>query len=218
MIAVHWYPGGSDLYWYMQWIIDLTGREVWLTEAGPATPASDQDVMNSVNFLVDSLRQRPSSLSSWTRIFYYRLWDGTYNAEALLLPDWSYRPGFLTYQYRISQLQTGAANRLSLGDKLYADDALYSMNGEFKLIYQSDGNLVIYRLSDNFVPWASNTEGTSTGEVVMQGDGNLVLYDAWSTPWWDTGTWGHDGAYAELGDDGVLRVRSHEGTILWSSH
>src|SRR6266496_1640751 len=56
------------------------------------------------------------------------------------------------------------------------------------LIWQTDGNLVIYR---NYAArWASNTHtpGSCTCTMIMQHDGNIVLYTSWGQPYWATNT------------------------------
>lgn len=112
----------------------------------------------------------------------------------------------------------GTGGRLAADERLYAGDSVASQNGEYRLIYQTDGNLVVYRQHDGIPMWHSNTGGTSPGEAVMQGDGNLVVYDGGGTPRWHSATDGNGGAFAELGNDGVLRVYSSGGVMLWSSN
>lgn len=58
---------------------------------------------------------------------------------------------------------------------LTVNQALYSQNGAYQLILQSDGNLVLYRVADHVVMWTSDTNGTSVQYVFFQSDGNLVL-------------------------------------------
>jgi hypothetical protein len=101
-------------------------------------------------------------------------------------------------------------------DALYAGDQVDSPSGLYHLIYQDDGNLVLY---DEWwtAMWASETAGTTPGVAVMQGDGNLVIYDAGDVPRWSTGTYGHPGAFLAVQDDGNLVVYDVDGAALWSS-
>ncbi|MFJ9769763.1 hypothetical protein ACIRVF_00765 [Kitasatospora sp. NPDC101157] len=55
------------------------------------------------------------------------------------------------------------------------------------LVYQPDGNLVLYR-SDGQPLWASNTAGQLAFRASMQDDGNFVLYQPDGSPYWATGT------------------------------
>ncbi|MCW2525856.1 MAG: hypothetical protein JWM76_716 [Pseudonocardiales bacterium] len=52
--------------------------------------------------------------------------------------------------------------------------------------------------------------------LAMQTDGNLVRF-AFGGPLWETGTWGHPGAYVVNQDDGNLVIYSAEDVPLWSS-
>ena len=106
--------------------------------------------------------------------------------------------------------------RLEAGQRLRRDEELRSQNGAFRLIYQGDGNLVIYR-TGGAATWSSSTHGTSPGAVEMQGDGNLVIYDATGTPVWHSDTWWAPGAVAELTDDGFLIVFDASASPIWWS-
>ncbi len=98
-----------------------------------------------------------------------------------------------------------------------ADQAIYSSNNAYRLLYQSDGNLVVYRNADNVPMWHTNTWGTSPGQAVMQGDGNFVVYTSGGNYVFHTHTYGNPGAFLELGNDGKLRVYSAGGLVLWQS-
>src|SRR5438128_2391303 len=77
------------------------------------------------------------------------------------------------------------------GWALSANQYLLSSGGEFQMIMQGDGNLVLYRLG-NGVEWSSNTWGHPGAWAVMQYDGNLVIYigpNNWNkTPLWASNT------------------------------
>ncbi len=65
-------------------------------------------------------------------------------------------------------------------------------NSVLKLVFQTDGNLVLYR-NGSQVLWASHTQkscaSATSCSAVLQGDGNLVLYVG-STAYWNTRTFG----------------------------
>ena len=69
----------------------------------------------------------------------------------------------------------------TLAGTLQAGQSVYSPDGHYLLAYQADGNLVLY-IAGGASIWASNTNGTSAGRVVMQSDGNLVIYNAANQP------------------------------------
>jgi hypothetical protein len=108
-------------------------------------------------------------------------------------------------------------------------DVLFSATRAFKLIFQTDGNLVLYAIDDATLPaditqgsyskviWATGTNGTGATACVMQTDGNLVLYTAEDRPVWAAGTNGHPGAFLRCQDDGNLVIYVG-GTAVWASN
>ncbi|KAI3354859.1 hypothetical protein L3Q82_004659 [Scortum barcoo] len=106
-------------------------------------------------------------------------------------------------------------NFLSKNDELRRGDFLISNNGEFKAIFQDDGNFVIY----GWKPlWASDTHGTDAVRLCMQADCNLVMYNKNSEPRWHTNTSkpSCNMCRLHLTDDGKLVVH-RECDAIWSS-
>ena len=89
-------------------------------------------------------------------------------------------------------------DRMAPGDFLLPGQFRQSADGRFRLVYQVDGNLVLYQGSTPL--WGSGTSGTELGFAVMQGDGNFVVYDSTGPVWW-SGT-GTPGAFLVVQDDG----------------
>jgi hypothetical protein len=104
---------------------------------------------------------------------------------------------------------------LPSGSSLHVNVSLVSPNGRFSLLFQPDGNLVLYR-SDGVPLWASNTSGIAPGQAIMQTDGNFVVYDSDGTPWWASGTSGNAGAELVLRDDGDVLVQIGSA-VLWET-
>ncbi|MFH9723212.1 hypothetical protein ACH4M4_09595 [Streptomyces sp. NPDC017254] len=108
------------------------------------------------------------------------------------------------------------AEKLVKGEYLGAGDYIermtYSGDGYFRLIMQSDGNLVLYRVKysngDRKVCWASNTQYIGGGNyVTYQQDGNFVMYPRWSnTAVWHSNTYGGGGSTVDINKFGVLYV------------
>lgn len=106
---------------------------------------------------------------------------------------------------------------LSAGQQLLAGQELVSVGGQYQLIMQTDGNLVIY--GNGCVVWASNTAGTGTNnDLVMQTDGNLVIYTSAGRPVWASGTAG-SGSSNDLNmqPDGNLVVYTSAAKPVWAS-
>lgn len=78
-------------------------------------------------------------------------------------------------------------NTLAAGESLLTNDRLYSANGAYYLVMQSDGNLCVYTTNDGF-KWCSMAHGFNGAKLSMQGDGNLVVYDGNGTAKWSSET------------------------------
>lgn len=108
-------------------------------------------------------------------------------------------------------------NRLVAGEQLKENAKLISANGEFSLVQQPDGNLVIYD-SNKKAMWASGMNGQNVKRCVMQKDGNLVQHPGgYDNAMWSTNTKGNTGASAMLKDDGILVIINKDDKIIWSS-
>jgi hypothetical protein len=109
----------------------------------------------------------------------------------------------------------GGSDTLTGEQWLNPDQSIYSADGRTRLIYQLDGNLVLYQ--DGSPVWASNTVGTSLGNAKMQLDGNFVVYDASGTPVWASGTQNNSGAYLGVYNGGSFFVfKSDQSALYWS--
>lgn len=105
-------------------------------------------------------------------------------------------------------------NILASGANLMPDDSLYSDDGASQLIYQLDGNLVLYRFG--VAVWSSGTFG-NPGNVWMQMDGNLIIFNSNSQPIWESGTAGNTGATLHLQGDGNLVIYATDSRALWNT-
>lgn len=103
---------------------------------------------------------------------------------------------------------------LNPGEILYPNQFITSPNGQYTLIMQTDGNLVIYRTGG--IPiWSSNTATGINSFCVMQTDGNLVIYDYGGNYYWASNTGGMNGSILVMQDDGNL-VTYLNGIAKWS--
>ncbi|MBP0715989.1 S8 family serine peptidase [Burkholderia sola] len=85
--------------------------------------------------------------------------------------------------------------------------------GAFCLVFQADGNLVLYKNRANAV-WNSGTYGRGAVRAILQPDGNLVIYNSSGVALWATHTAGNPNAYLALQADGNLVMYSN--TPVWS--
>jgi len=98
---------------------------------------------------------------------------------------------------------------------MYPGDGLLSANGEYSLIYLTDGNLVEFDSSFSIV-WMSWTYGNPNGHVHLQ-SGDLVIYNSGSSPVFSTSTGGHSGAYLVCQNDGNIVIYDSGSSPLWAT-
>ncbi len=118
-------------------------------------------------------------------------------------PLWSnstvHNPNYLSYVNTI--LQPG---------KLLRGQWLETADRRFKMVLQSDGNLVLY--SPTKAVWSTLTNGSTAAYLAMQQDGNLVLYDANDRPLWQSATNDRGISALALQQDGNLVV--YQGMVV----
>lgn len=95
------------------------------------------------------------------------------------------------------------ADRLLPGQRLNKGESLISSNGQYTLILQYDGNLVLYGRGRAL--WASNTNGRAVDYAIMQSDGNFVIY-GYPAAVWASGTVGWSNAYLIVQNDGNVVI------------
>jgi hypothetical protein len=120
---------------------------------------------------------------------------------------------------------TTSVSTLTAGQDLTAGQELQSPDGQYTLVMQADGNLVLYQgaftcqtACTGDALWNSQTEGDDGAYAVMQTDGNLVVYQG-SGAVWNSQTEGFGaGTYLSMQNDfkpGPLQRRSsHLGSPL----
>jgi hypothetical protein len=112
---------------------------------------------------------------------------------------------------------------LNAGGVLNLNQDLPSDNGAYRLIMQTDGNLVLY---GGAVPvgnaiWATNTwdrpPALRATRAVMQEDGNFVLYTSAGYAAWATGTFGNPGSRLVMQDDRNLVIYNADNNPIWAT-
>ncbi len=96
-----------------------------------------------------------------------------------------------------------------------AGEFLDSCDGRFRLLMQTDGNLVLYFGS---TPLFSSNTFQPGSYVGMQGDGNLVIYNMTNMGIWASNTPGHPGAVLFIFNDGNMQIRTDNldgGFTFW---
>ncbi|WP_201276798.1 hypothetical protein [Microbulbifer sp. ALW1] len=112
-----------------------------------------------------------------------------------------------------------AGDSLEKGQKLLPGERITSTNGNYYLIMQNDGNLVLYKKvgSGKEALWSSKTTGKPSARAVMQWDGNFVIYSTSSGALWSSNTHVNDPAKLRMQNDGNLVIYKTDGTPIWST-
>jgi len=121
-----------------------------------------------------------------------------------------------TYLWASNTYQAVVRDRLKAGEKLLPGDKLQCADGRFSLIYQNNGDLVLYK-SDSTPLWSSGTNGRPAGYATMQTDGNFAIYGPDGGFQWNTGTV-TSGSFMVLQIDGNLVVYTPALTPIWVSN
>jgi len=98
---------------------------------------------------------------------------------------------------------------------MFGGESLSSPNGRYRMLFQPDGNLVVYADGGRVV-WASASSAPG-GRFVSQSDGNLVIYSASGRPVWASNSGGIGGTTLVMQDDGNLVDYVSGGRALWAS-
>lgn len=100
----------------------------------------------------------------------------------------------------------------------YTDDMLVSQNGRYKLVMQSDGNLVSYNTATNKVGFRTNTNGKPVQRAIMQVDGNFVLYGANNNVYWySCNSPLYAWSFLIMQNDGNVVMYTPSGSVRWAS-
>lgn len=111
---------------------------------------------------------------------------------------------------------TGIPSSVPAGTRFHAGQTgLRSPNGEYQLVMQTTGDLVV--AADNNIVWSAGVTGTGNWASV-QGDGNFVIYSPAGKALWNTYTDGHRGSVTlTLANSGAL-ILTTNGTETWSTN
>ncbi|MEU3456149.1 S8 family serine peptidase [Micromonospora sp. NPDC006766] len=130
---------------------------------------------------------------------------------------------------RLSGINNGSPNKLlhtlitpprpgtdvvPVNQTLATGQYIRSDEGNYELVMQADGNLVLYQ--DGFPLWNTpNTWGNWNAYAVVQGDGNFVVYAPGGRPLWSSNTWSKPIDRLELQSDGNLALWGRDGRMYW---
>lgn len=117
----------------------------------------------------------------------------------------------------LSPAPTATMDTLNAGQKLAPGQKLVSANGRYSLVYQGDGNLVLYDENLKSI-WSATFARQSAGECVMEADGNLCLYSSARTLYWSTRLSQSGQNRLVLQDNRNLVIFRSDNTPVWASN
>ena len=95
------------------------------------------------------------------------------------------------------------------------DNKYFSENSFCYLVFQKDGNLVLYKTEDNKAIWSTSTHNKGK-RCTLQSDGNLVVYDD-NKALWSSGTHGNTDVKMSVLNNGAVAIYNKLGKSIWSS-
>ncbi|MGC4130210.1 MAG: hypothetical protein QM564_11790 [Bergeyella sp.] len=103
---------------------------------------------------------------------------------------------------------------ISKGKTFAKNVKFYSASKSYYLVFQTDGNLVLYNSSSSPV-WSSNTAGKGS-KAIFQNDGNLVVYNRSNAAVFASKT-KNSGSKLTVQDDGNLVIYNSSNAAVWSA-
>jgi hypothetical protein len=91
----------------------------------------------------------------------------------------------------------------------------YSEDNRYYLVFQEDGNLVVYKMGK--AVWHTHTNGKAIKKCVFQGDGNLVLYNYNDKAIWAAFTEQYDNLIVKKSTLPVLVMQSDGNLVIYNS-
>ena len=112
---------------------------------------------------------------------------------------------------------TNTCGTLSANQSLGKGQSLSSCNGLARLIFQNDGNVVLYKYTGQAL-WNTGTYNRpDANRLVMQGDGNFVLYSNSNQAIWNSGTYRYPGAVLRVQDDRNMVIYATNNAAVWQT-
>ena len=113
---------------------------------------------------------------------------------------------------------TGSYSRGNIykGFRFVKGKKIFSENNDYYLIFQTDGNLVMYSNGFKNDIWSSATAGRGKS-AIFQDDGNLVIYDSSNRPVYSTGVSSSNIDRLSVQNDGNIVIYNNDGSIVWAN-
>ncbi|MFE7508253.1 NlpC/P60 family protein [Promicromonospora sp. NPDC057488] len=106
--------------------------------------------------------------------------------------------------------------KIGLGDELNTNERLVSPNGQYNLLMQENGNLVLRNASGTIL-WHPEMDGSGSVKAEITDAGNVVLRQADGDVTWASGTtkWAASATTLEVTDNGNVLLSNTDRDHLW---
>lgn len=106
--------------------------------------------------------------------------------------------------------------KIGLGDELNVNERLVSPNGQYNLMMQDNGNLVLRGESEGII-WSPEMDGSGSVKAEITDAGNVVLRQADNDVTWASGTtkWAASATTLEVTNNGNVLLSNAAGDHLW---
>ena len=108
---------------------------------------------------------------------------------------------------------------VAAGTQFQRNVKYFSESGNHYLIFQTDGNLVVYDKNNRFI-WGVNTVSDKFGQVFsvqFRENGDFGLYDKFGSNVWSPPVKSGTAAFLTIRENGSLQLIASNGQILWST-
>lgn len=193
----------------------------WQTIPGSLTQASVDDIVCGVNSNNDVFCSGNVSSPTWVQVPGKLTNVSVSNKGGTVLGVINSRMFTTRFKYSGPTAAYHIYNKtdIQLDQKLYQGQGI--KNGNFMLVMQDDGNLVIYNTTNNTPVWATGTNEKGTIGMyfahLRKDDGHFCVYDTNATYLWGNRIFGQNTALIQLTDNGKLNALNSSGAVLWTS-
>jgi hypothetical protein len=195
-------------------------KKIWATEVG--YPTGDPTTQKwAVDEPTQAKRMRQVFAHWFSQPFagpllWYSLRDLSHDGTSpedhfgVLRVDFQPKPAYSVFTELVS-----GCGLLGADKRLFSNESVTSCDGRFKLLLQTDGNVVLYDAAA--VPlWSTRTHGQPAHVFHLQPDGNLVLRTEAGSVLWSSATYDHPGATLKIQNDGNAVI--YDGsTAVWAT-
>lgn len=125
----------------------------------------------------------------------------------------AYIMSLATSANRFARLMCYTGETLESGMKLLPNQSIYSKNRRYKLMMQTNGNLVLYK--NEISIWSSGTTGNANAYFILQPDNRLIVYSSSKKLLWE---WKYSPksnsiSFLVIRDDLGIVLNNQDGTV-----